>query len=683
MSKGASILPTRLVAPHKSYSSPLADQVKKAEELLRAGHVREAHGFLKPLVDKHPKHIEFLYCYAVCHRLLSQWEQAAKHLDSLLAISPKFGRAFQERGHLLRVLGRLNEANQSYRQAVEHNPALLSSWEGIRSTLPKNAPSDYRSHVEGQVNLLTSLPPTIRSVQSLRYEKKDYRAEQLCRAFLQKNPRHVEGMRQLALIAQDQGMLNDAEFLLESAIEFDPDSTAVRISYMDVLHKRQKFDKSLAEAERLLGAQPDIPLFRLAHAHQLNAIGEFERALTIYDDILKNHPNSTLASPRLHLSRGHALKTFGRTDDAIASYQNAYRARETFGDAYWSLANLKTYRFGDAELNQMMQLVGREDVEPEDRAHLHFALGKAFEDSEDFAKSFEHYTQGNQIRHKQTGYDSKVMTARMRLQRYVCTREFFDARRGVGSPAQDPIFIVGLPRAGSTLLEQILASHSQVDGTLELHHISTIAQQLDGRRREKDEPRYPGTLAHLKPETFKVIANRFLEETQVHRKQKPLFIDKMPNNFRHIGLIRLILPNAKIIDARREPMASCFSGYKQLFASGQEFTYGLRDIGSYYQDYVELMNHWDEVLPGFVLRVQYEDVVDDLETQVRRILDFCKLPFESACVNFHETKRAVRTPSAEQVRQPIYREGLEQWRNYETWLTPLREALGPALWSYR
>ena len=457
----------------------------------------------------------------------------------------------------------------------------------------------------------------------------------------------------------------------------------VRLSYVDILHKRQKFDKSLAQSEVLRKNDPENQTFRLAQANQFAGLGEYQRALIVYDDILKRYPQSTLASPRLWLSRGHALKTHGRVEDAIDSYKHAYGLKPDFGDAYWSLANLKTYEFSDEELARMRELVNDKTVELDDLAHLHFALGKALEDQEEYQDSFSHYEKGNSIRKKQTRYEASAMSARLKLQRWVCNEAFFAGRDGVGCEAPDPIFIVGLPRAGSTLLEQILASHSQVDGTLELHHISSIAQKLDSRRRQRDAPRYPGTLGQLRHETFRAIGEQFMTETKVHRGNAPFFIDKMPNNFRHIGLIHLILPNAKIIDARRDPMSCCFSGFKQLFASGQEFTYGLHEIGTYYQDYIELMRHWDTVLPGKVLRVHYDDVVNNLEGEVERILDYCELPFESSCVEFHRNPRAVRTPSSEQVRQPIYRQALEQWKFFEPWLTPLKEALGPAFWSYR
>ena len=666
---------------HKSGAS-LNPQVQKAQDLLRSGKTLEALSYVQPLVSKYPNHSELSYCLAVAQRLLGQLQDALDSVQALLEKTPRYGRAHQELGYIFLELGRTENASLAFRHAVEHNPGLLASWQRLRKLIPKSN-SDLSSRIDANLRYLESLPAPLLGVVSMRHEKKQRKAEQSCRNYLKDNPKDVEGMRLLALIASEQGMLDDAEFMLESALEFEPSNDRVRLSYVDVLHKRQKYDKSLANAELLQRSDPENQTYRLAHANQLAGLGEYQQALLVYDDILKRNPQSPLASPRLWLSRGHALKTHGKVDEAINSYRHAYDLKPDFGDAYWSLANLKTYEFSDEELSLMGRLAADESVEQDDLAHLHFALGKALEDRHEYEASFLHYEQGNEIRRKQTRYEAGAMSARLKLQRWVCNETFFADRVGTGCDAHDPIFIVGLPRAGSTLLEQILASHSLVDGTLELHHVSSIAQKLDSRRRSRDAPRYPGTLGQLNLETFCTIGEQFIDETQVHRAGAPHFIDKMPNNFRHIGLIHLILPNAKIIDARRDPMSCCFSGFKQLFASGQEFTYGLHEIGTYYQDYIELMKHWDSVLPGKVLRVHYDDVVNDLESEVHRILDYCELPFESACVEFHRNPRAVRTPSAEQVRQPIYRQALDQWENYEPWLSPLKEALGPALWSYR
>jgi hypothetical protein len=312
-----------------------------------------------------------------------------------------------------------------------------------------------------------------------------------------------------------------------------------------------------------------------------------------------------------------------------------------------------------------------------DRYHLCFALGKALEDRGNYAESFSHYERGNRLKKSEIRFRIEPIEHNARLQMSVCTREFLASRQGVGCDRADPIFIVGLPRAGSTLLEQILASHSKVDGTMELADIPRLVQRLHGRESHDAAPRYPGVLAELDPRQFRRFGEQYLADTAVHRGGRPYFIDKMPNNFRHIGLIHLMLPNARIIDARRDAMACCFSNFKQLFASGQEFTYGIEDIARYYRSYVDLMSHWDEVLPGKVLRIQHENVVEDLEGNVRRILDFCGLDFEPACLEYYKTDRSVRTASSEQVRRPIYRDGIDQWRHFDPWLGALRAALGP------
>jgi len=441
---------------------------------------------------------------------------------------------------------------------------------------------------------------------------------------------------------------------------------------MKVLRKRQKFAAALEQAKYLYNKDQENSLFQSHLAIESMQTGDHEKAFELFDKILVKNPND----PMTLTSKAHALKTYGKHEEAVKCYQAAYKAVPTHGDAYFGLANLKTYRFTDAEIEQMSALVGRLDIGFMERIHLCFSLGKAYEDREEFEKSFELYERGNDLKCVQSRYTSEASIDEMTAQSAICTADLFKKNQGNGCSAPDPIFIVGLPRAGSTLLEQIIASHSQVDGTLELPNMLSLAYRLRGREKISVEGRYPRILHELTPEQLKKFGEQFIEETQIHRQGAPFFIDKMPNNFRHIGLISLVLPNAKIIDARRHPMACCFSGFKQLFAEGQEFTYGLENVGTYYREYVKLMDHWDKVLPGKILRVQYEDVVADTETQVHRILDYLGLPFEEACLEFHKTKRSVRTASSEQVRQPIFKSGLGQWRNFEPWLDPLKDALG-------
>jgi len=656
----------------------LQEQLDYASSLLQSGRVTDAHSLVQAVVDAIPDHVEALYILAVCQRLMKKTSEALVTLSRLKELQPAYGRAYQEEGHVHTATGDTAAALQAFRHAVSLNNSLIASWRGIAELSSNNSNTGLAKHARQQFDKLAALPPELLSVRNMTAERQYFKAERLCRHFLKANPKYVEGMRLLADLGVKSGVLDDAEFLLESAVEFEPDNAFARNDYMTVLYRRQKYEQALAQANILVESDPDNLDHQISLANQSVAVGNYDVALEIYDRALIARP----ASAELHLVHGHALKTIGQIDPAVNAYRNAYQARPNFGDAYWSLANLKTYRFVDDEVSSMQINEADHSTLVEDRAHLCFALGKHFEDTNAYADSAEYYLRGNALRKSQMRYDAGRMTHRIKLQQKHCSAALFAQHAGSGHQAADPIFIVGLPRAGSTLLEQILASHSQVDGTLELPNVPALAFRLAGRHRVDEEPLYPAVLRDLTDKELQKMGEDFIKDTRVHRLDAAFFIDKNPNNFRHIGLIHLMLPNAKIIDARRHPMACCFSGFKQLFASGQEFTYGLEEIGSYYKDYVDLMDHWDTVLPGKVLRVQYEDVVADLETEVRRMLDYCGLPFEQACLSFFETERSVRTPSSEQVRQPIYQSGLEQWRSFEPWLDPLKNALGPLLDRY-
>lgn len=645
---------------------------------MQKGRFGDALVAVEDAIKNEPKNIEWLYLKAVCHRYLEQFDDAREAQQSVHKLHPEFGRIYQEEGHTARDQGLFDAALRAYQKACRFNPALIASWRAQLDILGRKNRTQEARFVQTQINHLTSLPPELLTVTHLIHENKTLKAEQACRKFLQVHPHHIEGMRLLADIGARFGVFQEADFLLESAIEFDPENIQLKLDYIQVLRKRQKFAASLAQAKELYARDPDSTLFQSHLAIESMQTGDHERAFELFDKVLEKMPND----PATLTSRGHGYKTFGKHEEAVESYRAAYRAKPDHGDAYFGLANLKTYRFTDEEIDQMLSLTERYDIGFMDRVHLCFSLGKAFEDREEFEKSFEQYERGNALKSVQSRYKASVMTEELETQAAVCTRDLFDKQSSKGCPAPDPIFIVGLPRAGSTLLEQIIASHSQVDGTLELPNILSLSYQLRGRQPVTIDGRYPKILHDLTAEQLTEYGERFIGETRIHRQGAPYFIDKMPNNFRHIALIHLILPNAKIIDARRHPMACCFSGFKQHFAEGQEFTYGLENVGTYYKDYVTVMDHWDEVLPGKVLRVQYEDVVADTESQVRRILDYLGLPFEEACLEFHKTKRSVRTASSEQVRQPIYKSGLEQWRHFEPWLDPLKQALGPVLDRY-
>jgi len=484
-----------------------------------------------------------------------------------------------------------------------------------------------------------------------------------------KGGNHVEAFRLLGRIEHERNALDDAEQRLQTALKLAPDYRAARLDYVRVLLDQQKYLQARREIDAMRRLEPDDPYLLSLDAAAGAGLGRHEAAIEMYRELLAASPGSV----ELQVALGHSLQSGGGRQDAIECYRKAAAIRPSFGDAWWSLANLKTYRFSQEEMARMRAEEAAPAARLVDRYHLCFALGKAYEDRNEYQESWQFYERGHALKRAESRYFPEMTEANTRKQIEVCTAEFFAARAGVGAPDPDPIFIVGLPRSGSTLIEQILASHSQVDGTREFPDIPRIVRGLEGTPPDLGNPRYPGVLADLDSEDFRSLGERYMTDTRAYRGDKPFFIDKMPNNFRHIGLIHLMLPNAKIIDVRREPVACCFSNLKQLFASGQEFTYSIEHIARYYRSYLELMRHWDAVFPRRILRVWYEDVVEDLAQNVRRILEFCGLEFEPACVEFHKLNRSIHTASSEQVRQPIFREGLFQWRNYEPFLGPLKD----------
>ena len=670
--------------PEKSATELALNRVR---QIMQAGDFSEAERLLFDMQRVSEDHKDILYMLAVCQRYLHKYSSALEVLARLTSISPDNSRAYQEIGHVYRATNNNNAALAAYNQATQINPALEKSFsaqieifESIEDNDPAGRLKVILSRLKQQLSTLQATPKPLVAVTDLISEGKLVKAESLCKAFMLKNPRHIEGIRLLADIASGLGVLGDAEFLLESAIEFAPDNTKVRIDYIQILRKQQKYKDALDQAKILLQQDSQNPQFQSVFAIESMQSGDYDTALNTFDSILKVLPED----PVTLTSRGNALKTQGRTDEAIDSYRRAIKSLPAHGEAYYSLANLKLFSFNDLEITAMESQENNPMISYISRIYLDFALGKAYEDKGLYDRSFTYYERGNVSKKVQAKgrYKSNDLTAEFHSQTEVFDVAFVKSHLQTGHGARDPIFIVGLPRAGSTLLEQILSSHSLVDGTMELPNIIALAQKLRRGERVGNTRHYPEVLRTLSADQLSQFGQIFIDETRIHRGAAPFFIDKMPNNFRHIGLINLMLPNAKIIDARRHPMGCCFSGFKQLFAEGQDFTYGLEEIGTYYKDYVELMDHWDKVLPGKVLRVQYEDVVEDLDTQVRRILDYCGLDFEDSCISFHETERSVRTPSSEQVRQPIYQSGVDQWKNFEANLEPLKKALGPVLKRY-
>jgi tetratricopeptide (TPR) repeat protein len=672
-----------------SASSPIELDVGRIRELSKSGRHREALAAAEVLATAAPQNREVLYLIAANQRCLNRIHEALATSQRLEQQHPRFSLLYQERGYCYMTLRDAPRAIDAFLRAVDINPALANSWSLLERLYRLTGDERNAAVAAERVSSLKHLPPEVVKAGSLFSDGDLSAAENILRAYGLKCGDDAEALRLLGRIARQRDDLDEAESLLESALKIKPNYLAARLDYARVLIDRQKFTRAREEIDAQLRLEPGNSYYLSLSAAACAGLGEHEAAIAVYRQLLEVSPGSA----DLQVSLGHTLQTAGQQKEATESYRRATSARPSFGDAWWSLANLKTYRFSEGEMERMRTEEAAPGIQPVDRYHLCFALGKAFEDWREYEESWQYYERGNALKRAESRYHPGITEANTRRQIDVCTTQFFAARAGVGVPDPDPIFVVGLPRSGSTLIEQILASHSKVEGTQELPDIQRMVLEMQGRQSNPGDPgvrtgnddAYPSVLAELPPDDFRRLGERYMTDTRVYRKSahKPFFIDKMPNNFRHIGLIHLMMPNARIIDVRREPMACCFSNLKQLFASGQEFTYSVEDIARYYRTYLELMRHWDSLLPGRILRVWYEDVVEDLQGSARRILEFCGLECEPGCVEFYKTERAVQTASSEQVRRPIFRDGLLQWRNYEPWLGPLKNNLGDALIRYR
>jgi tetratricopeptide (TPR) repeat protein len=675
-------------------AAPVELEVRRIRDLFDGRRFAESLAAAEVLARRVPENRDVLYLMAISQRFLQQIPAAMATLERLERHHPRYSRLHQERGNCHVALKQARPAIDAFIVGVNINPAMPQSWGLLEGLYRMVGEHENAAMAAAHVATLKRLPPEVVTATALFSDGDLAPAEAVIRAYLLKHGDQVEAMRLLARIGIERQVFDDAEVLLEAVLKLAPEYHAARHDYARALLERHKHLRAREELESLLQLEPQNRQYRTLYATACVGLGEHEKSVAMYRDLLDEMPDAA----DLRLSLAHSLKTLGRRQEAIEAYRAVAAARNDYGDAYWSLANLKTYRFTSEEIDRMRAAEAAPGTGPADHFHLCFALGKAFEDAGDYAQSFHYYEHGNALKRRGSRYRPEIIERNTRRQIEVCTREFFDSRRGAGVADRDPIFIVGLPRSGSTLIEQILASHSRVEGTQELADIPRIVLELQGQQPDLDNPRYPGVLRRLDPGEFRRLGEKYLRDTRIYRTgaaagsggaadtgaaRMPHFIDKMPNNFRHIGLIHLMLPNARIIDARREPLACCFSNLKQLFAAGQEFTYSIEDIARYYRTYLDLMAHWDVALPGKVLRVEHEAVVDDLEGSVRRILRHCELEFEPGCVEFHRNERSVRTASSEQVRQPIFRDGLDQWRRFEPWLQPLKDALGDALHRYR
>ena len=626
-----------------------------------------------------PGHPAAQLLLGIARRRIGDLGGALAVLEPLAVSQPGWFAAHYELGLAQGAARQGEKAVASLRRTLELKPDLGDAWRALADHLnalgdSEGADAAYARHLK-----FASRDPRLLEAGAALVDNRIAQSEALLRAHLKQHPTDIAAIRMLAEVAARLGRFGDSELLLVRCLELAPSFTAARHNYATVLNRQGKAARALAEVERVLAQEPANPNYRNLLAAILGRIGEYGRAIETYEGVLAEYPKH----PSAWMSYGHALKSAGRREDSIAAYRRSIGLRPGFGESWWSLANLKTFRFEPADLAAMRAQLARTDLSEADRFHFHFAIGKALEDRSSWTEAFSHYEQGNRLRRPLIHYDADDNTRQMTRSKTLFSKTFFAERGDFGAAAPDPIFIVGLPRSGSTLLEQILSSHTAVEGTMELPDVIAIARVLGERRSRSQGSKYPEVLATLGAAEFRALGERYVEQTRIQRKTAaPFFIDKMPNNFAHLGLIHLMLPRAKIIDARRHPLGCCFSAFKQHFARGQSFTYSLAELGRYYRDYVELMAHFDEVLPGRVHRVIYETIVEDTEAEVRRLLEYCGLPFEDSCLRFYENERAVRTASSEQVRQPIYREAVDHWRHFEPWLIPLKEALGPVLDAY-
>ena len=654
-------------------SDPLQVALGEASQLLRT-HPAQAAQRAQEILKAHPGHPHAALILGVARRIGGNLAGALQILLPLARAQPGWAPPAYEVGVALGLAGRRKEAVEWLRRAVQLKADIGDAWRLIADHLlalgdPSGADAAYANYL-----IVATPDPRLAAPATALLNNRVMEAEELLRAHLAQNPTDVVAIRMQADVAVRLRRSALAEQMLAYCLELAPDFAAARHDYALVLHRLNRHAEAIAQVDRLLASEPRNPSHLNLKAAALTRLGEHAQASEIFQAILADYPDNA----NVWISLGHTLRTTGRREEAIAAYRRAIDLAPGLGEAWWALANIKTLRFSDEDLATIRKQVARTDINDMDRIQLRFALGKALEDAAEYAESFRHYAEGNRLRRATSGHDAATITRLVERSRAMFTREFFAERVGWGAAAPDPIFIVGLPRSGSTLVEQILATHPAVEGTMELLNVVALAWSLTAGRKDAAVKAYPDLLATLGADEFRRLGERYVEETRAYRKtDAPYFIDKLPNNWEHAGLIQLMLPNAKIIDVRRDPMGCCFSCFKQHFASGQDFAYDLRDLGRYYRDYVELMAHFDEVLPGRIHRVDYATLVEDTEGEVRRLLDHCGLPFDDACLRFYENERAVRTPSSEQVRTPIFRDALDQWRHFDEWLGPLKEALGP------
>jgi tetratricopeptide (TPR) repeat protein len=659
-----------LLAPKSNFDQTIA--------LINSGDLKAAEANCRRTLERYPRDVNLLALLGAILIKLHRHEAAEQTLRDAIAAAPTFAKPHEDLGYLLVKLDRAAEAVPFLERATHLDPKLEQAWFTLGkalATLGRGADADRA------FERCFELSPVRRLMAHAAEHQREGRldqAERLYSRVLKQDPRNVDAMRLLAAIALKRGHPNEAERLLEGAISIASDFVHAILD-LGRLHKDQdRYAEALECFDRVIALDPGNVQAHFLRGGTLAPAAFTYEAIAAYEKCLELKPNHVGSL----LGRGHLFKTVGRYEDSVNSYNACLRERPDQGETYWSLANLKTYEFSDERVADMERRVADGGLTVQSEVNFLFALAKAYEDRRDFERAWHYYEAGNRKQRADVTYDPVQTEAMNDRLLEVFSKEFLDAHRGVGCKDPAPIFILGLPRSGSTLLEQILASHSQVEGTSELPYLGRVASWLN--RNRADGINYPEAVRELDSQNFVSLGEDYLGYARMHRRVgAPRFIDKMPNNFPNVGFLSLILPEAKIIDARRHPLDACVSCYRQLFAKGQTFTYDLTEIGEYYLQYQRMMDHWAEALPGRVLTMQYEEVVTDTEAQVRRLLDFCDLPWEDACLRFYESERPIRTPSAEQVRQPIYDRSIGQWRRYEAHLDELIETIEPIRERYR
>jgi tetratricopeptide (TPR) repeat protein len=645
--------------------------------LLQKRATADAIAACRTALSRYPQDVNILGLLGAALGDCGQFAEAEDVLLKVIDLTPTFAKPYEDLGTLLLQQGKAEQAIPLLEKACRLDPKLEAAHFQLGKAL---AQLGRGPEADKAFERSFALSPT-RGMMAMAAEHhaagRMEEAERLCRQVLQKDQRHVDALRMLGLIAAAAGDLDEAENLLRQALAGAPDHVAAMFELGRVLKELERPEEAIEIYQALVALQPENPRAHYRLAGVLAPAALTEQSAAAYRRCLQLDPEHAGA----WLGLGHMLKTLGKQQEGVDAYKRCLALEPEFGEAFFSLANLKTYRFDDSELAEMQQRLESETVREPSRVNFLFALAKAYEDRKDYDTAWQYYEQGNAKQRLLVSYDPVLTeTTNDELVEYF-DEAFFADHRGVGNPDPSPIFILGMPRSGSTLVEQIIASHSRVEGTSELPYIGRLTKSLN--RNRADGMRYPAVLSELEPRHFDRLGQNYLDMARMHRVEgTPHFIDKMPNNFPLVGFIHTILPNAKIIDARRHPLDACTGNLRQLYARGQAFSYDQTDIGEYYLQYQRMMDHWDEVLPGVVLHVQYEEVVADLETQVRRILQYLQLPWEDACLNYHESDRAVRTASSEQVRQPIYTSGIGYWRHYDSQLEELKEVLEPILERY-